>query len=98
MEHCITDMMEYMAKSHEELERILKAGRDMTTHLTSLVETIPDRDAAFAGVNADAASSHIKELTSDVMLYLNSIGDLQEVAAENLKLVMHELTDSSTEE
>lgn len=98
MEHDITDMLEHMAKSHEQLARLLKFGRDTTVHMSSLITAIPNRDASFIATEQAAVWLHAGELTASITSYLDSIGNLQEAAAENLELVMKGLTDDPEEE
>lgn len=98
MEQHITEAIGHMAKAHEELARILEAGRDICVHMCFLIENIPDMDASFISAGRETITEQAGEINTSVSTYLNSIGDLQEAAANNLGLVMKELKDGDAEE
>jgi phage shock protein A len=98
MEQHITDMLEHMAKSHEELARILEAGRDIAVHLAHVIEAIPDRGMTFLEEGREGLAEQVMEVNGSVAAYLNSIGDLEEAIGENLKHVMKQLTELPDEE
>ena len=98
MEHHITNTIEQMAKSHEELARILEAGRDITVHMSHLIETIPDRDMSFLAGGRTELMEQTTEVNGSVTAYLNSIGDLEEAVGDNLKHAMKQLSAGTDEE
>jgi hypothetical protein len=91
-------MIHHMARAHEELARILEAGRDIAVHAARLIEAIPDRGMTFLEEGREGLAEQVMEVNGSVVAYLNSIGDLEEAIGDNLKHVMKQLTESPEEE
>lgn len=97
MERQLTDILEHMAKAHEELSRILRSTRDITMHTAEhLVTTLPDHQPNFQ--RKEGIMEHALELAGNVTAYLNSLGDLHEALADNLEPVMEQLREQAEEE
>ncbi len=98
MEQQISEIIEHMAKSHEELARALEAGRDMAVHLSYLIEVIPDAGMNMPDTGREAITGHAVSIAADVTTYLGTIAELQDALAENLSPVLQELKGDSSEE
>lgn len=98
MEHHISNIIGHMAKSHEELAHILQAGRDLTVHMSYLIDNIPDQNMSFMDGGKDALMEEATELNGSVTAYLNSIGELEDAIGDNLKLVMKQIRDELEQE
>ncbi len=96
MEQQITSMIHYMAKSQEEMARIIEAKRHVAVRMAHLVCHIPDEHPDFAGV--DGLSEHSLDVTKSITAYLNSLADLEEAITEQMSLVMKEMGDKESEE
>jgi uncharacterized protein YlzI (FlbEa/FlbD family) len=97
MDQHVNDIVEHIAKSHEEIARILEAGKDITVHMSYLISTIPDKEVSFHSGGRIMIAEHSGEIMSNVTSYLNSIGDLQEACANSLTHVVKQLSDSDEE-
>lgn len=89
LEEKITEMIGHMARSHQQLARIIEAKKDVTLVMGSLISAIPDDHEASNHYEDLLQNSKViaKSLTS----YLNSLADLEEALAGNLGNVMKEL-------
>ncbi len=97
MEKQVSEILEQMAKSHDELSRILHSTREIAVHLAvQLVNEIPNENASFR--SQDAIMRRSLDIAVNVTSYLNSIGDLQEALAENLEPIIEGLQDHTVEE
>lgn len=94
MEHQVTLSIEHMAKSHQELARLLEAKRDIVVHLSDIINALPDGNISFC--DKDDMIKSCSEITTNVVSYLNSIGDLEEALADNLSCVMKEFKVTNT--
>lgn len=97
MEEYVTRTLAHMAESQQHLERILRAKRDVVVHLSDLITVLPDVDVSFC--NKDDMYEQCSDLTTNLVSYLNSIGEFEEALAENLSIVVKEynLANESTE-
>lgn len=98
MEHHISNIVEHMAKSHEELSNTLRASRDIAMHMAYLIESIPDENVSFLREGRQMLLNESSELNGSISSYLNSIGDLQEALGDNLKLIMKQLREEAEQE
>lgn len=93
----MSEMLENMAQSHDELSRILHSTREIAIHLAvQLVKGKATVRSTFASHNETISRS--LDIAVNVTSYLNSIGDLQEALAENLEPIIEGLQDHSEEE
>lgn len=97
MEEHISEMIRHMSETHRQLARTLAAGRDVTVHLSYLVDTIPDDHMTFAG-DLSAVTRCAEEVAGSVVAYLNSIGGLEDALAENLEWIMKETSGGEDDE
>ncbi|MEB3100428.1 nucleoside-diphosphate sugar epimerase [Ferviditalea candida] len=88
----ITSIIVNMVKSHHELARILEAKKDIAVRMSQVINTMPNQEIPFQGV--DAVKVHTLSITKSVTVYLNSLADLEEALSENLTLVMNELSEN----
>jgi hypothetical protein len=70
MENKITSIIEYMAKFHLEMARILEAKRYIMVHMAIMIDQIPDINPSFEEIEDLMVNS--LEVTS----YLNSLATL----------------------
>jgi hypothetical protein len=91
----ISSIIEHMARSHEEMARILEAKRHVAIHMAQLIQFIPDHPA-MAG--AEVIMKNAVTVTENVTAYLNSIADLEESIADNLEAVMKEIGEQTDDE
>lgn len=96
MERQITEMIAHIAKSHQQLAKVLEAGRDVSAHMSYLVNSIPDDHFTFDAFDTIVKSA--SDVTANVVSYLNSIGGLEEALADNLEFVMKEMDAEDAEE
>jgi hypothetical protein len=89
MHHIVTELVEHMSHSHEQMVRVLEAERHVAVRMAQLVHALPDQHPNFGGVSELMDQS--KSLTKSVIAYLNSIAELQETIALTLSSVMKEL-------
>jgi hypothetical protein len=89
LDHQVTISIEFMMKSHYELARILEAERHVASHLSRVINAIPDRPDSFG--SGESAVELSAEVTQSIAAYLSSLGDLEEAMADNLELVIAEL-------
>ncbi|MBM7566718.1 nucleoside-diphosphate sugar epimerase [Paenibacillus sacheonensis] len=88
MQHIVTEMIEHMSHSHEQLSRILEGKRHVAVRMAQLVHALPDQHPGFGGF--DELMDNSKAVTGSVVAYLNSIAELQESLAITLSTVMKE--------
>lgn len=98
MEQSITDMIEQMARSQEELAHMLSASRDIAVHMTYLIEDIPDENMSFLSGGRESFMEHVGELNGSVSAYLNSISELEDTLGDTLKIVMKQIEEVLDEE
>lgn len=89
MDHHITLAMEFMVKSHYELARTMAAERDAAVHASRVIGLLPDHAPALG--DRRAALELSLDLMQNVAVYLNSLGDLEDVVADQLELILREL-------
>lgn len=88
----ITSIIVNMVKSHHELARIIEAKKDVAVRMSQIIHTMPDQDIPFQGV--EAVKEHALSITKNVTAYLNSLSELEVALAENLALVVNELSEN----
>ncbi|NBD26514.1 nucleoside-diphosphate sugar epimerase [Paenibacillus glycinis] len=88
MQQILTEMIEHMSHSHEQLSRILEGKRHVAVRMAQLVHALPDQHPDFGGFEGVLDNS--KAVTGSVVAYLNSIAELQESLAATLSAVMKE--------
>jgi len=97
MEKQLAQLLEHVAKAHEELSRILQSTREIAMHTADhIVGELPDHNLTFGG--QEVILTHALDLAGNVTSYLNSLGDLQEALADSLEPVMEQLQGQSDEE
>lgn len=93
MENKVTEIIGHMAKSHQELARIIEAKKDEVAVMGSLISAIPDNHEA--SVNNEMLIKNSQNVTKSLTAYLNSLADLEEALADNLSHVFKELQGGS---
>ncbi|QHT62611.1 nucleoside-diphosphate sugar epimerase [Paenibacillus lycopersici] len=88
MQHIVTEMIEHMSHSHEQLSRILEGKRHVAVRMAQLVHALPDQHPGFGGF--EDLMDNSRAVTGSVVAYLNSIAELQESLAVTLAAVMKE--------
>ncbi|WP_308635568.1 nucleoside-diphosphate sugar epimerase [Paenibacillus silvisoli] len=88
MQHIVTEMIEHMSRSQEQLARVLEAKRHVAVRMAQIVHALPDTHPGFGGVNELMDNSHL--MTKNVVAYLHSIAELQESLALTISAVMKE--------
>ncbi|MFK7694101.1 nucleoside-diphosphate sugar epimerase [Paenibacillus sp. HJGM_3] len=96
MQKRVTSIIGHMAKSHMELARILEAKRLNIVNTAHVIGALPNTNLQFDG--AIAVGSQAIDIAKSVSQYLTSLADLEEAIAENLEVVIKELTDGEEEE
>ncbi|SDW81904.1 nucleoside-diphosphate sugar epimerase [Paenibacillus sp. CF384] len=89
MQHIVTEMIEHMSHSHEQLARVLEAKRHVAVRMAQIVHALPDTHPSFGGVGELMDNSQV--MTKSVVAYLNSIAELQESLAMTISIVMKEM-------
>lgn len=89
MEHKVTEFISYLARSHQELARIIEAKKDVVVNLGRLICAIPDDHDA--SNQYEAVIQNSQNVTKSLSSYLNSLADLEEALADNLSHVFKEL-------
>jgi hypothetical protein len=91
----INQIIEHMAKAHEEMANIIEAKRHVVTHLASLSHHIPHDCPDFGEIAS--LMEHSLLVTKSVGSYLNSLADLEDALADNLSVVMKQMEQVSEE-
>jgi len=95
IEQRVTDLIEHMAYSHEQMARVLEAERDIAVRMAQMVHVLPDQHPDLGGIRGIMASSQV--VTGSVVSYLNSIADLQETIAITIHSIMREISQEDEE-
>ncbi|XEC93401.1 nucleoside-diphosphate sugar epimerase [Paenibacillus tarimensis] len=90
MEQKITSIIQHMAKSHQELARIIQAKKDVVVQMSAVIQAIPDMHGSFKDV--DTVSENSIQVAKSVTAYLNGLAELEEAMADNLSDVIKEMT------
>jgi len=89
MQHIVTEMIEHISHSHEQMARVLEAERHVAVRMAQMVHALPDRHPDFGGMSGLMENSGA--VTKSVVAYLNTIAELQESIAVTIQSVMKEL-------
>ncbi|WP_219838449.1 nucleoside-diphosphate sugar epimerase [Paenibacillus sp. R14(2021)] len=95
MQHIVTEMVEHMSHSHEQMARVLEAKRHVAVRMAQLVHALPDQHPGFGGF--DKLMDNSQAVTKNVVAYLNSIAELQESLAMTISAVMREFANEDEE-
>lgn len=95
MEETVAAAIHRMAKSHEELAKIIESKRHIVVHATQLIHVLPDWNPRQSGI--DPIVDHSLQLAKSVTSFLNGLAELEEAIADNLELFMKELREESEE-
>jgi hypothetical protein len=90
MDHSIEASLDGIAKSQEQLARLLAAKSDLVLHMARMVTEVPLQDETVMGSEAaytEAAQGISKQLSA----YLHTLGDLEAALADNVKAAIEEL-------
>ncbi|RAP77405.1 nucleoside-diphosphate sugar epimerase [Paenibacillus montanisoli] len=96
MQRIVTEMIEHMSHSHEQLARVLEAKRHVAVRMAQIVHALPDTHPGFGGVNELMDNSQMT--TKSIVNYLHSIAELQESLAQTISAVMREIDVPEDEE
>lgn len=88
MYHQVSSIIDHMAKSQEEIAKMIAQERHASVHLAQLVQNIPDHPDFREAQELERLSVLLAE---NITAYLNSIAEFAESLAENLSLVIKEL-------
>jgi len=89
MEHIVTEIIEHMSRSHEQMARVMEAKRHIAVRMAQMVHALPDHHPDFGGGRELMEQS--QSVSKNLVAYLNSIAELQETMAVTLTAVMKEL-------
>ncbi|MBP2002130.1 flagellar basal body rod protein FlgC [Paenibacillus shirakamiensis] len=89
MEQQLTNLIEHMAHSHQQMARVMDAEREVTVRMAQIVHDLPDTEPEFDGI--DGLMENAGKVNKSVISYLNAMADLQEALAENLGLILKEM-------
>lgn len=89
MQHIVTEIMEHLSHSHNQMARIIEAKRDVTVRMTEVIKALPDKDPNFGGT--DGLLNNTGAVIGNLVSYLNSIADLQETMASQLTFMLREM-------
>lgn len=95
MQHIVTEMIEHMSHSQEQITRVLESERHVAVRMAQMVQALPDQHPSFGGFNELMENSHA--VTKSVVAYLNSIAELQETMAMTITAVMKEIEGEAEE-
>lgn len=95
MQHKVTEMIEHMSHSHEQMARVLEAKRHVAVRMAQIVQNLPDQHPAFGGVGE--LMEHSQAVTKSVVSYLHGLAELQESMAVTISAVMKELAGEDEE-
>lgn len=90
MDQKVTEIIEHIAKSHQEMAKILEAKRHVAVTMSQVIAAIPDINMSFSGLEDTTAYS--LGVTENIVDYLNSLAEFEKAIAENLSYVMKEMT------
>jgi len=96
MDHLVTANIVHMAKSHQELARILGAKKDIAVNMSQVTAAIPDSHSNLNDV--EVAVEHAMGISKSVSAYLSSLADLEEAMADNLSHIIAELNPNPDHE
>ncbi|MFD0712410.1 nucleoside-diphosphate sugar epimerase [Paenibacillus sp. GCM10027626] len=96
MQHSVTELIEHMSSSHEQMARVLEAKRSVAVRMAQMVHILPDQNPDFGGMAGLMSSS--QTVTASVVAYLNSIADLQETIATTIHAIMTETGEEEEKE
>jgi hypothetical protein len=89
MEQKITDIINYIAISQQQMAKILESKRYIAVHVANAVNNIPDQQLSFSSVESFVKNTC--NVTKAISSYLVSLADLEEAIGDNLAAVMKEL-------
>lgn len=95
VQHIVTEMIEHMSRSHEQIARVMEAKRHVAVRMAQMVQALPDQHPTFDGLSGLMESS--QAVTRNVIAYLNSIAELQETIAHTITSIMKEIDDEDEE-
>ncbi|GGD49857.1 nucleoside-diphosphate sugar epimerase [Paenibacillus nasutitermitis] len=95
MQHIVTEIIEHMSRSHEQIARVMEAERHVAVRMAQIVHALPDHHPDFGGVSKLMEQS--QSVSKSLVSYLNSIAELQEMMAVTLTAVMKELAGEDEE-
>jgi hypothetical protein len=93
MDRQVTVIIRHIAKSQEKVAQILEAKRSVVEHSAVLLGAAA---VSPEGENADVAEQAVA-VAKSITAYLNSLADLEMAVADNMSVVMKELTDTDEE-
>lgn len=96
MEEHVTSILTHIAASHEEMDAILAANRDITVHMASMIIELPDKGLTFTGM--DTVTRNALLVTENITSYVKAIAELEEAIADSLSAVMKELNGGGENE
>ncbi|ANE46104.1 nucleoside-diphosphate sugar epimerase [Paenibacillus swuensis] len=95
MQQQVTEIIAHLAKSHNEMARIIEAKRMVAVRMAQIVDTLPNSYPNVEGI--DELIEHSGTITKSVVSYLNSLADFQESLAETMGVVMKEVKEKEEE-
>ncbi|BCG60682.1 MULTISPECIES: nucleoside-diphosphate sugar epimerase [Paenibacillus] len=95
MQNQITNILQHMAHSHEQMARILDAERHVAVRMAQIVHDLPDAEPDFGGTSGIIESAG--QVNKNIISYLNAFADLQEAIAEQVGKVIKELIGQEEE-
>ncbi|OMF31777.1 nucleoside-diphosphate sugar epimerase [Paenibacillus sp. FSL H8-0548] len=96
MQNTITEIIQHMSHANEQMARILEAERHVTVRLSEIVLALPDEHPSFGGMSG--LLENTQAVGQNIVAYLNSIADFQEIMASQLTFVIRELKEADEEE
>ncbi|MBB3113632.1 hypothetical protein FHS18_005745 [Paenibacillus phyllosphaerae] len=96
MQHLVTEMIEHMSRSQEQMVRVLEAKRHVAVRMSQMVNALPSEYPDFDGMGGLMQNS--QAVTQNVIGYLNTLAELQETLAVTIGSIMKEMDSGEQEE
>jgi hypothetical protein len=96
MQYIVTEMIEHMSRSHEQMARVMESKRHVAVRMAQMVHALPDEHPDFDGV--PGLLEHSQAVTRSVIAYLNTIAELEDSLATTIASVMRELQEAESDE
>ncbi|UHA74508.1 nucleoside-diphosphate sugar epimerase [Paenibacillus sp. 481] len=95
MHQVINELISHMSHTHQHMARLLDAERHVAVRMSQIIQALPDTHPEFEGISGIKDQSAI--VTKSIISYLNSLAELEEAMADQLKHVMQELHEAAEE-
>ena len=89
MEKQIKATLEGMAKSQEEMARLLDAESIIVARMADVIGSVSARD--LNDESPDPYTEALRSVAREISVYLQSLGDLEHALADNVKAAVKEL-------